>query len=251
MKVKVRDVTIGEGMPKICVSLMGHTLSIIQEEIEHLKTTPIDIVEWRIDFYEYFDQEEKMIEMLKIIRKNIGNMPLLVTFRTLQEGGNREISIKDYINLYKTIIQTKLVDLIDIQLFLGDAVVKELVAFAHDYNVKVLTSNHDFEKTPPKEEIINRLRKMQDLGADIPKIAVMPQNADDVLTLLSATYEMKTKYATRPIITMSMSKIGLISRLTGDVFGSAVTFGANLTASAPGQISGDLLKQTLEVLQVK
>ena len=29
-------------------------------------------------------------------------------------------------------------------------------------------------KTPSKEELIARMRKMQELGADIPKIAVMP-----------------------------------------------------------------------------
>ena len=35
-------------------------------------------------------------------------------------------------------------------------------------------SNHDFHKTPAKDEIIYRLRRMQELGADIPKIALMP-----------------------------------------------------------------------------
>lgn len=49
---------------------------------------------------------------------------------------------------------------------------------------------------------------MQELGADIPKIAVMPQSRKDVLTLLSATEEMASKYADRPIITMSMSATG-------------------------------------------
>ena len=47
------------------------------------------------------------------------------------------------------------------------------------------------------------------------KIAVMPQNKRDVLTLLSATEEMVTDYADRPIITMSMAGTGVISRLCG------------------------------------
>ncbi|STS80155.1 3-dehydroquinate dehydratase [Klebsiella pneumoniae] len=66
-------------------------------------------------------------------------------------------------------------------------------------------SNHDFHKTPAQEDIIYRLRRMQDLGADLPKIAVMPQSPQDVLTLLAATLTMKEKYATRPLITMSMA----------------------------------------------
>ena len=78
---------------------------------------------------------------------------------------------------------------------------------------------------------------MQELDADIPKIAVMPQNKKDVLTLLAATEEMVSEYADRPIITMSMAGTGLISRLCGEVFGSALTFGAVGKASAPGQFS--------------
>ena len=48
----------------------------------------------------------------------------------------------------------------------------------------MIASNHDFRKTPSKEELIARMRKMQELGADIPKIAVMPQSTEDLLTLL-------------------------------------------------------------------
>ena len=44
---------------------------------------------------------------------------------------------------------------------------------------------------PRPEDIIYRLRRMQDLGADLPKIAVMPQSPQDVLTLLAATLTMK------------------------------------------------------------
>ena len=111
-----------------------------------------------------------------------------------------------------------------------------------------MASNHDFFKTPDKDDIVGRLRKMQDLGADIPKIAVMPQNKKDVLTLLAATEEMASEYADRPIITMSMAGTGLISRLCGEVFGSALTFGAAKKASAPGQMGVNDLSTVLELL---
>ena len=109
-------------------------------------------------------------------------------------------------------------------------------------------SNHDFDKTPDYEDLIYRLRKMQDMGADIPKIAVMPQNHNDVLTLLSATETMSSIYADRPIITMSMSAAGVISRLCGEVFGSAMTFGAVGRVSAPGQIPVEQLNQAITIL---
>ena len=89
---------------------------------------------------------------------------------------------------------------------------------------------------------------MQELGADIPKIAVMPQNKKDVLTLLSATEEMATDFADRPIITMSMSGTGVVSGLCGEVFGAALAFGAVGKASAPGQMGAGDLQTVLGLL---
>lgn len=60
-------------------------------------------------------------------------------------------------------------------------------------------------------------------GADIVKLAVMPQNMEDVLKLLSVTYEFKEENPDTPVITMSMGKMGMISRLCGESFGAAVT----------------------------
>ena len=89
---------------------------------------------------------------------------------------------------------------------------------------------------------------MQELGVDVPKIAVMPQNKKDVITLLAATEEMYTNYSDRPIITMSMAGTGAISRLSGEVFGSALTFGAVGKVSAPGQINVEDLKTVLNIV---
>ena len=136
--------------------------------------------------------------------------------------------------------------MIDLELFTGDDQVKETVAYAHAHDVKVVMSNHDFHKTPEAEEIIARLRKMQSFDADIPKIALMPQSTSDVLTLLAATRDAGA-YADRPIITMSMAKTGVISRLAGEVFGSAATFGA-VKKRLRGQISVNDLRTVLTIL---
>lgn len=42
----------------------------------------------------------------------------------------------------------------------------------------MIASSHDFEKTPAKEEILARLIRMQDCGADLLKLAVMPPHRD-------------------------------------------------------------------------
>ncbi|WP_144510722.1 type I 3-dehydroquinate dehydratase [Bacillus sp. FJAT-22090] len=244
--VSIRDIHIGEGIPKVIVPLIGKNLDELLAEMKIIKQAGPDIVEWRVDVLEEVENLEIVKKTLSTIRKTLFPIPLLFTFRSSREGGNKEIEDTYYTKLLKEVIQTKEIDLVDVELFSSDVI--EIVATAKTYNVFVVMSNHDFEKTPVKEEIIWRLRRMQELGAHIPKIAVMPKLPTDVLTLLDATYTMHSLYADRPIITMSMTSTGVISRLVGEVFGSAATFGAGMEASAPGQIPASNLKEILEVL---
>ena len=246
--VKVRDIEIGAGAPKIIVPIVGKTKEEIITEAKTFDSIPVDVVEWRVDWFEGVFDFAQVKDVLTDLREVLGNTPILMTFRTSKEGGEKAIDEKSYTELNLSAAKSGLVDLIDVEIFTGDAVVKEIIDGAHAAGVKVVASNHDFHKTPAKSDIIYRLRKMQDMGADIPKIAVMPQDKRDVLTLLAATEEMVTDYADRPIITMSMAGTGVISRLCGEVFGSSMTFGAAGKASAPGQMGVNDLNTVLGLL---
>ena len=246
--VKIRNVEIGAGIPKICVPIVGVTKEDIITEAKSFDSIPVDVVEWRADWFENVFDFDKVLDVLKDLRNALGDTPLLLTFRTSKEGGEKEIEDAAYAEFNIKAAQSGYVDLIDVEVFTGDEIVNQIINRAHEAGVKVVASNHDFFKTPDRDEIVGRLRKMQDLNADIPKIAVMPQNKKDVLTLLSATEEMTDKYADRPIITMSMAGTGVISRLCGEVFGSALTFGASRKASAPGQMDVNDLNTILVLL---
>lgn len=246
--VKVRNIVIGEGVPKICVPIVGVTKEDIVNEAKSFGDIPVDVVEWRVDWFENVFEFDRVLEVLKELREALGETPLLMTFRTSKEGGEKSIEADAYAELNIKAAQSGYVDLVDVEVFTGDDIVKKIVEGAHACGVKVVASNHDFFKTPEKDEIVSRLRKMQELDADIPKIAVMPQNKKDVLTLLAATEEMYSEYADRPIITMSMAGTGVISRLCGEVFGSALTFGAAKKASAPGQMGVHDLSTVLNLL---
>ena len=246
--VKIRDVEIGAGIPKICVPIVGVTKKGILEQAKALQTLSVDVVEWRIDWFEGVFDFDALVDALTELRAALGTLPLLMTFRTSKEGGEKAIDAEAYAELNIKAAQTGLVDLVDVEVFTGDEIVSRIIREAHAAGVKVVASNHDFDKTPDKEDIVGRLRKMQAMDADIPKIAVMPRSKRDVLTLLAATEEMATDYADRPIITMSMSGTGVISRLCGEVFGSALTFGAAAKASAPGQMGVEDLSTVLGLL---
>lgn len=246
--VKVRNIVIGEGIPKICVPIVGVTKADIIAEAQTFDSIPVDVAEWRVDWFEHAFDAEAVLGVLKDLREVLGDTVLLMTFRTAKEGGEKSIDEKTYAALNIKAAQSGYVDLIDVEIFTGDELVSRIIKEAHRAGVKVIGSNHDFEKTPKKEDIVGRLRKMQELDADLPKIAVMPKSKRDVLTLLAATEEMYTEYADRPIITMSMAGTGVISRLCGEVFGSALTFGAAAKASAPGQMDVRDLHTVLHLL---
>ena len=246
--VKVRNTVIGEGMPKICVPIVGVTKEDIIAEARTFDTIPADVVEWRVDWFEDVFDTEAVLDVLKELREALGDTALLMTFRTAKEGGERAIDAEAYTALNIAAAQSGYVDLIDVEVFTGDDVVSRIIKEAHAAGVKVVASNHDFDKTPDQADIVARLRKMQKMDADIPKIAVMPQTKKDVLTLLAATEEMYSEYANRPIVTMSMAGDGVISRLCGEVFGSAMTFGAAKKASAPGQMGVKELHTVLNLL---
>lgn len=245
--VIVRNVKIGEGMPKICVPIVAKTRDEILQTASEIVDTSADLVEWRVDWYESVFDIEKVKALAGELRNVLGEMPLLFTFRTKNEGGEKEISYAQYEDILKQVAGTKYVDLIDVEAYIDEDVIK-LVSALKDEGIVVVGSNHDFEKTPDKEEIIRRLCYMQEVGVDIPKIAVMPRSPKDVLILLSATEEVVSEYADRPIVTMSMAGTGTVSRVAGETFGSAITFGAMQKASAPGQINVEELKKILEVL---
>lgn len=248
--VKVRNIVLGEGLPKIAVPNVGVTEEEILASAKEIAAAKPDIMEWRIDYYEAgIKDNEKLIATAKALRDVVGELPILVTFRTKNEGGVLELAEDEYLDLVATVVTNRLGDAVDIELFHDEERVKDLVKQAHNYNVVVIMSNHDFEKVPAKDVIEFRLKKMADLGADVPKLACMPHSADDVLTLLSATNDARKALST-PIITMAMADLGKVSRIAGQVFGSCLSFGAVGKTSAPGQLSIEDLRNAENYLEL-
>lgn len=245
--VKVRNIMIGEGLPKIVVPIVATNKEEIIKEAKVVISKPVDIIEWRMDWFENVFDFDALIDTLKTLREIVNDTPILATFRSTNEGGQKAIGFEKYIDLNTEILKSGLVDMIDVEISMGDEVVKRIIDEAHKEKVFVVSSKHDFDKTPSKQEIIDSLEKMQDLNADILKIAVMPKSYEDVFTLLNVTKEFSS-VADKPIVTMSMSSLGVISRITGEAFGSCMTFGAASKTSAPGQMKVEDLKEILNLL---
>lgn len=243
--VKINELMIGEGKPKIAVPIVGKTIADIIQEAETLQTLPCDIVEWRLDLFDEVENYQLVADVSHRLHALLPGKPLLLTFRTLQEGGGRAFEAAAYYELYRQIIENGKADMLDLELFMADGQGAQIIKEVKAKGICIIMSNHDFEQTPSQTDISHRLLLMAEKQADICKIAVMPQSPADVLTLLAATNEVRQK-TDRPIVTMSMGQLGLVSRIFGEIFGSAITFGAAEKSSAPGQLPVGRLVELLE-----
>jgi len=248
--VRIRDFTIGEGRPGTIVSITGSNADEVVRQARRLGgRTDIDIVEYRLDHLHGGDDPATVTPTLEPVTAAISGKPLIVTFRTKAEGGEQEITPESFARLYETIAAHGKGDLFDIQLALMEhPAVTALKGQLQGKGLCVILSAHDFHKTPATETLLSLLRQQQRLGADICKIATMPQDFEDVMRLMQATWTMRRDFAERPLFTMAMGGIGALSRLGGEAFGSSLAVGSAGEASAPGQIDIGALHATTELL---
>lgn len=242
--IKIKNVEIGKGIPKICIPLTGKNREEIIEEMEIVKKSNPDLIEWRVDFFEESDNPERVCEMLGTINDSFKQIPVLFTFRTKEEGGEKSIMSEDYVKLLKEVSERRLADIVDVQVFWYGEKSEDFIKELKETGAVVLASSHHFEGTPSVREMSDALYTMENRGADIIKLAVMPQSGKDVCALLEATMERK-EHSNKPMITMAMGQSGMLSRICGELTGSCVTFASGKQASAPGQIKADELKKVL------
>ena len=134
--IKVRGVKIGEGVPKIIVPIVGMTKEEILTAAASFRDVHLDLVEWRVDWFEGAFDFAKVEDILKNLRTALGDVPLLFTFRTSKEGGEKSIDAADYAQLNIRAARTGLVDMVDVEVFTGDDIVKEIIAESIKHFVK-------------------------------------------------------------------------------------------------------------------
>lgn len=234
-------------MPKICIPVMGKNLEEITEHTKRAVSAQPDLLEWRADSYEKILEPGKAREALRQIREIAGQLPLLFTFRSAAEGGEKAITPETYTALCMEAAISGCADLIDIEAKMEGLDAADLIKNIHLENRLVIASRHYFHKTPEEDEMREIFKTLEHSGADILKLAVMPQTLQDVINLLDITQEMQTA-ASRPVITMSMGPLGAITRISGETFGSCITYASAGVTSAPGQLPAEEVRTIQKIL---
>ena len=243
----IKGKTIGAGKPCVCVPVLGREKKEIIEEILELAKKTVDIIEWRVDAFLECLNFNEVRDILQTIAPHISEKIFLYTFRTKLQGGYGDVTAEQLEDIHNIAAESGVVDLLDLEFFAEEFPIIKIMKL-QEKGVKIVASHHDFEETPERELMKMLLERMCAGNADIVKIAVMPKDTEDVLRLLSVTSEFYKENPDTPIISMSMGKLGVISRLSGETFGSCVTFAANKESSAPGQMKMEKVMEIIDFL---
>ncbi|MFR7030837.1 type I 3-dehydroquinate dehydratase, partial [Streptococcus pneumoniae] len=196
-----------------------------------------DIIEWRADYL----PKEAILQVAPAIFEKFAGRELVFTLRTRSEGGEIDLSPEEYIHLIKEVAQFYQPDYIDFEYYSYKDVFEEMLDFPN-----LVLSYHNFQETP--ENMMEILSELTILNPKLVKVAVMAHTEQDVLDLMNYTRGFKTLNPEQEYVTISMGKVGKVSRITADVTGSSWSFASLDEVSAPGQISLASMKKIREIL---
>lgn len=241
--VRVGGRTLGGPAVLTCVPLTAAERAALVPQAARLGELGPDCVEWRADFIPDLSPDETPL-LLEAISA-AARCALIFTNRRHEEGGARPQDEAQRLAVIEAAASTGLAALVDIEMATAPALAEKAAAAARGSGAAVIRSWHDFGTTPPATALLDSMRAMQEAGADVAKVAVMPRTPEDVLLLLRAGLEARRTFLEIPAILMSMGAEGAISRIGGGYFGSDLTFAVGIAASAPGQIGLDIAKRLL------
>ncbi len=246
--IQARTGVLGDEKPMVCIPLVGANRDTILAEAKNVPAIAPDIIELRIDAWDFIEDVAASLSMIKEVRAIVGEVPIILTCRGDWEGGIKKVSDEAKFGVYEAAVKEGLVDFIDVELIYGEEKIKKILDLLNGTKTYLIISFHNFKETPSRDELISILSKEIALGAHVAKLAAMPQKEEDVLDIFSATLAVRRQHPDIPMITMSMSPMGAISRLAGGLFGSDLTFAVGSKSSAPGQIPVANLRQCFDVI---
>jgi 3-dehydroquinate dehydratase-1 len=234
----IRSTEFGGSKALFCIPLVASDLNQLLSQAGVAKKLRPDVVEWRADSFGDLSVEA-LVESTRGLRSLLENVPILFTLRISAEGGKAEIGQVSRAACIDAVIRSSLIDLVDVELCNGPQFLNPIIRSAHDHGTLVIFSFHDFQGTPDSETLLRTISDMAGQGADIAKLACMPQTPGDVLRLLQVTLSARAMFPNLPLCTMSMGRMGSISRVAGFLYGSDMAFAVGQETSAPGQIPID------------
>jgi 3-dehydroquinate dehydratase-1 len=221
--VRFGDLTIGE-IPRVIGTLASFAAL---QKFGHGSEKSCDIAEIRLD---EIGVDTKWLPEAQRIEAS--STPVILTLRSASEGGKSKLTDDERLVLLLPALDH--VSAIDVELKSGLAGL--LSPLAKKKNKGLLVSFHDFERTPPFEQLEQIVREAAKEGS-VAKISTMVKSASDIEVL-------KRLLATRwevPLCVIGMGSFGTPTRTEFPRLGSCLTYGYLDEPVAPGQLSARAL----------
>ena len=219
---------------KIAIPVMQKTTEDIIDTAKDYIKKGADILELRIDGID----DVKSSTVNEVIEEIA--FPIIATNRSKQEGGYFLGSEKERIDILKSCCALEYVKYVDVELQTDPCLRKYIIGKCKDADVKTIISFHDFEKTPPIDDLLSIVKEEKSFG-DIAKIAVMPMNLEDTISILAIMSRCDNTIA------ISMGELGSYTRVIASKFNAPITFATGGDVTAPGQIDIETMKLMLNM----
>lgn len=247
VQIRVRGIAIGGEKALVCLPLMVAERDQLLRQAKELVALRPDMLEWRVDALQGVTGRV-VASLVPELRRVIGQLPLLFTCRIDSEGGMQPLAQEKRLEIFAAALAGGEIDLVDVELCNGKEFIDQVRAWTQAKECGLVLSHHDFRATPDADQLLATLVASQAAGADIAKVAVMPQSSSDVLSLLTACDRARQGAVDIPLIAISMGAMGVISRVAGALFGSDITFAAGSEVSAPGQLPIEEMRRAMAAI---
>lgn len=226
----MRRLKILENRPLIVGTIVGP--NSIDSQIKTAHKAKPDLVEVRLD--------TMPVSLFPKIRAQV-RLPLLLTIRSPQEGGQNKLSEKARLKLFRQYLPW--CDLVDLELRHPN-LIKALTPVARRLKVGVIHSLHDFKGIGTEGRLRQAFKTSRRLRGDILKVAVRPKNDPELETFLRWGNELNHPC---PVF-IGMGAAGIFSRFAAFSFGSRFAYGHLGRPAALGQPSVANLIKTTELI---
>lgn len=199
-----------------------------------------DCIEARLDYL----PSDHLEDVLANLARHKPSKPLILTFRPREQGGERDLSLKDR-QVFWSRLGPDLIDQIAYADFELDLVQSFGVRSPVPWN-KVICSFHDFDQTPAT--LLSIFELLKSTHAGVVKIATYAKNASDCARIL----DLAKNAGDRPFIVLGMGSAGVPSRILALSRGALLTFGALRpgSESASGQPTAVDLRELYRVAEL-
>lgn len=215
-------------MAKICVSIAEASASALAAQAKKALEMGADYVEARLDFL----APDEVVKATDSLDKG----KAVLTLRSKSQGGKFSGTEEERVKLLRKLAEKRPM-LLDVELETLQAN-DNLADYLELASIPTLVSWHNFESTPPNDELSEILTEMR-IYSNYVKVVTTAKSVDDATRLMLLYQNTAGLY---PII-FAMGEAGVITRVLCALYGAPYTYAALEKAVAPGQLTLAQMRQ--------